>query len=261
MPSESEISSSFRDEPSRASGTRPSATGGSLPHAFVAEAVGKRWGTAAAPFVALEGVSLCIEAGSYVAITGASGSGKSTLLRILGGLDARIDGSLTVFGQDILALSDAERAALRGASLGFVFQSYELLPHLTARENVLLPAMWTAAPDADKRADALLDAVGLAHKSTSFPDTLSGGQQQRVAIARALLLRPKALLCDEPTGSLDSSSSARVLDVLEQAHRRDGATLVIATHDPEVVARAQRVLRLHDGRLVEDTARAGGQAL
>lgn len=229
------------------------------PPAFVAESVGKRWGTSATAFVALQDISLCVEAGSYVAITGASGSGKSTLLRILGGLDANIDGSLKVFGQDILALSDAKRAALRGAALGFVFQSYELLPHLTARENVLLPAMWTAAPDAPARADALLEAVGLAHKSASFPDTLSGGQQQRVAIARALLLRPKALLCDEPTGSLDSTSSARVLELLEQAHTRDGATLVIATHDPEVVSRAQRVLRLQDGRLVDDTAPVGGQ--
>lgn len=229
------------------------------PHvaAFEANALTKTWTRGRASFSALHGIDLTIEEGAYVAITGASGSGKSTLLRILGSLDAAIEGDLRIFGQDARRMSDAKRAALRNRAIGFVFQSYQLLPHLTARENVLLPAMWQSGIDADSRADELLAAVGLADKRHAFPDTLSGGQQQRVAIARALLLHPKALLCDEPTGSLDSASSASVLALLETANAERGTTLVIATHDPDVVARAHRVIRLHDGRIVEDTVRGG----
>jgi putative ABC transport system ATP-binding protein len=208
---------------------------------------------------ALAGVDFEIAAGELAIVAGPSGSGKSTLLHLLGGLDAADAGRVEVEGRDLAALGERERTLLRRRRLGFVFQAFHLVPVLTALENVEFPLLidGVPAPERRRRASEALAAVGLAARLAHRPDRLSGGERQRVAIARALVHRPAAVLADEPTGNLDSATSAAVVELMARLNGELGTTFVIASHDPALVARAPRRLRLADGRIVED-ARGGG---
>jgi len=207
---------------------------------------------------ALDGVSLRIDAGEYVAIMGPSGSGKSTLMNVLGGLDRPTAGSYRLQGAEVSSLSADKLAKFRNANIGFVFQSFNLLPRLTALQNVALPMVYGGMAPARRQARAaeLLAAVGLGERMGHRPMQLSGGQQQRVAIARSLANEPSLLLADEPTGALDERTGEEVMDLFEQLNREDGITIVLVTHDAEVAARAKRTVRMRDGRIVEDLRRA-----
>lgn len=202
----------------------------------------------------LRGIDLDIAAGEYVAVMGPSGSGKSTLLGLLAGLDAPTSGSIVLDGDELTSLSEDRLADLRGRKIGFVFQSYQLIPTLTAEENVLLPAELAGenGRDAAGRARKLLETVGLADRAAHYPVQLSGGEQQRVALARAFMRRPPVLLADEPTGNLDSASGRQVLDLLLALNRSEGATLVLVTHDRDLAECASRIVTLRDGRIVSD---------
>jgi len=203
---------------------------------------------------ALRGISLGIEAGEMVAIVGPSGSGKSTLLGLLGGLDTPTSGRVEVDSLDITDMNERQLADVRSAKIGFVFQTFNLIPTLTALENVALPAQFARSRCKVKpmqRARDLLTMVGLGDRLKHRPAELSGGEQQRVALARAMVNQPVLILADEPTGNLDSASGERVLEALEQMRRETGTTLVVVTHDPSVAARADRVLQLHDGQIVQ----------
>ena len=204
------------------------------------------------PVPALRPADLVIEAGDYVAVTGPSGSGKSTLLHLLGLLDAPTEGSYLLDGLDTSALRDRDRSALRGRRIGFVFQAFHLLPYRTALENVLLAGLYnqTSRGDRIRAAAGALDAVGLGHRLDALPTTLSGGECQRVAIARALVNRPSLLLCDEPTGNLDSRNAAALMELLDQLNAA-GFTIVVITHDVRVAAHARRAVDISDGVLSE----------
>ena len=205
---------------------------------------------------AVDGVDLDIAAGSTVSLVGPSGCGKSTLLGLVGGLERATSGSVTVGGVDIGALDEAGRAAYRRASVGFIFQAYDLLPFLTVVENVALQAAISDVSGGDSPA-RLLQRVGLEDQAGKFPDQLSGGQKQRVGIARCLAHRPGLILADEPTGELDTTTSREVMGVLLEATADLGATLLLVTHDPLVAGRCERVVALLDGRVTSDTGRAG----
>ena len=197
----------------------------------------------------LDGVDLRIEAGEFVAVLGPSGSGKSTLLALMAGLDRPTEGEIRLDGRPIENLSEDELAILRRERIGFVFQSFQLLGNLTARENILLPLELIGAPEAKTRADELLAAVGLSDRGHHYPTQLSGGEQQRVALARAFATRPPILLADEPTGNLDGTTGRKILEILVDLRNRYGTTLVLVTHDPAVAALAGRRIHLHDGRI------------
>ncbi len=199
----------------------------------------------------LHHLDLEIASGESVAIIGASGSGKSTLLGLLAGLDLPTSGEVRINGENLFALDEDGRAALRGRLVGFVFQSFQLLPALTALENVMLPLELAGAASAREMALSVLQRVGLGERLSHYPKHLSGGEQQRVAIARAFATQPKLLLADEPTGNLDSATGARIIDLLFELNREQGTTLVLVTHDAELAARCGRRLRLVDGHLVE----------
>jgi ABC-type lipoprotein export system ATPase subunit len=221
--------------------------------------VTKRYGTARADEPALVGIDLDIVAGEHVALLGPSGSGKTTLLNLIGGLDRAYEGTVSVNAIDLAPLSDAALARIRSSTVGFVFQHYGLLDHLSVVDNVTLPGAFgddvaRTRVESTARAMQLLERVGIAHKATALPPTLSGGQRQRVAVARALFNHPKLLLCDEPTGSLDTHTGAGVIRLLE-ALNAEGVTLVTVTHDARVASSARRVVRLEDGRVVEDAVR------
>jgi putative ABC transport system ATP-binding protein len=211
--------------------------------------VSKRYGQQAV----LDGACLTVERGQMVAVMGRSGSGKSTLLRLIGGLEAADEGLVRVDGTDLTALSETERARRRRQGLGFVFQSFNLIPTLTVAENVELPlALNDVAPsDVRRRSQALLAELGLASCVDRFPEDISGGEQQRVAIARAVIHEPKLVLADEPTGNLDAETARHVLELLRRTCRDRNATLIVATHSAEIAAQAARVLTIRDGR-VED---------
>lgn len=205
----------------------------------------------------LRGINFDVEHGEFVAIMGPSGSGKSTLLGLLAGLDTPTSGQIILDGEDITGLSEDKMALLRGRKIGFVFQSYHLLPTLTAEENVLLPFELTGgngsrgnASTGRDRARELLDSVGLADRRDHYPVQLSGGEQQRVALARAFMVRPPILLADEPTGNLDSQNGQHILDLLISLNKREGTTLVLVTHDPALSCRASRLITLRDGLVV-----------
>ncbi len=204
------------------------------------------------PLVVLDGLDLAIGAGEFVAMMGPSGSGKSTILNLVGGLDAPDEGRILVGGEDLGALSPAELAEWRARHVGFVFQSFNLLPVLTALENVELPLLLTPLGKAARREQArfALEIVGLADRMDHRPRQLSGGQEQRVAIARAIATDPAILLCDEPTGDLDRHSADQVLDLLERLCREHGKTILMVTHDEAAAARAGRIVRLDKGALV-----------
>jgi putative ABC transport system ATP-binding protein len=198
---------------------------------------------------ALRGVSVTIPAGDYAAILGPSGSGKSTLMHLLGGLDRPTTGTLRIAGRSVTELSATELARLRNHTIGFVFQSFHLLPRTTAVDNVALPLVYggVRAGERRRRAAEMLDRVGLGHRLRHRPNQLSGGEQQRVAIARALVTGPSLLLADEPTGNLDSTTGAEVLALLETLNQESGVAVVLVTHDQEVAARAARQIRMRDG--------------
>jgi len=206
----------------------------------------------APPVHALRPADLVIEAGDYAAVTGPSGSGKSTLLHLLGLLDAPTAGSYLLDGLDTSALSDRDRSALRGRRIGIVFQAFHLLPHRTALENVLLAELYNQTPRSARleAAAGALGEVGLGHRLDALPTTLSGGESQRVAIARALVNRPSLVLCDEPTGNLDSRNAAALMELLDQLNA-DGLTIVVITHDAGVAAHAGRTVAISDGSLSE----------
>jgi putative ABC transport system ATP-binding protein len=207
------------------------------------------------PIHILKDISFDIEAGEMVALVGASGSGKSTLLGILAGIDAPSSGRLVIDGEDVTGLNETKLALLRNRKLGIVFQSFNLIPTLTAQENVEIPLYVSPyAREARQRAARMLDLVGLSDRRQHRPHQLSGGQQQRVAIARALVTEPKILLADEPTGNLDSHTGEQVLDLFESLRQQLGLTLVVATHDNAIAGRANRILRIADGRLLHTSS-------
>jgi putative ABC transport system ATP-binding protein len=208
---------------------------------------------------ALRDVDLAIGRGEYLSLMGPSGSGKSTLLNVLGLLDRPSAGTYRFDGRDVTALDDAAQARVRAQHIGFVFQSFHLVPRLTTANNVALPLVLAAVPPAERRerVGEQLRAFGLLDRADHRPDQLSGGQRQRAAIARATITRPSVLLADEPTGNLDRATGREVVAVLERLHD-DGITLVVVTHDPELGARAQRRLRMADGRVVSDVGRDPG---
>ena len=201
----------------------------------------------------LDDVSFTVQAGETVAIIGASGSGKSTLLGLLAGLDLPSSGDVQVDGQSLFARDEEQRARWRAEEEGVVFQSFQLLPAMTALENVMLPLELAAHPRARQTAEALLARVGLAERAGHYPRTLSGGEQQRVALARAFAVSPRLLFADEPTGSLDHATGERVIDLLFEMNRDFGATLILVTHDPRLAARCGRRLEIARGRLISQT--------
>jgi len=200
----------------------------------------------------LKGINLEIKSGESVAIVGASGSGQSTLLGLLAGLDEATAGSVVVGGTDLGRLDEDGRAAFRARHVGFVFQSFQLLPALTALENVMLPLELQREPDARQQAESFLERVGLAQRTDHYPRQLSGGEQQRVAIARAFAARPDILFADEPTGNLDTRTGHRITDLLFELNSEEGTTLVLVTHDQQLAGRCERRLQLEAGALVDD---------
>src|SRR2546425_4257764 len=218
---------------------------------LTAKGIGKVVKSGASDLVILRDIDLDVTQGEAVAVAGASGSGKSTLLAILAGLDTPSAGTVVLDGRDIFSLDEDQRAELRGRSVGFVFQSFQLLPALTAVENVMLPLELAGKADAEDLARETMQRVGLAERLQHYPKHLSGGEQQRVALARAFVVRPKLLLADEPTGSLDAESGAAVIALLFELNREYGTTLVLVTHDEALAARCGRVVRLLAGRIAK----------
>ena len=216
-----------------------------------ARGIGKTVKSGDSDLVILREIDLAVTPGEAVAVVGASGSGKSTLLAILAGLDTPSAGEVHIDGSDLFALNEDQRAELRGRSVGFVFQSFQLLPALTAVENVMLPLELSQNPDAEALSVEMLRRVGLGERLQHYPKHLSGGEQQRVALARAFVVRPKLLFADEPTGSLDAESGAAVIRLLFDMNREYGTTLVLVTHDEQLASRCQRMVRLAAGRIVQ----------
>ena len=216
---------------------------------LTARGIGKVVRSGSGELVILRDIDLAVTPGEALAVVGASGSGKSTLLALLAGLDTPTSGTVQLDGIDLFSLDEDQRAELRGRMLGFVFQSFQLLPALSALENVMLPLELANTDDAEGRAREMLVRVGLGERLTHYPKHLSGGEQQRVALARAFVVRPKLLLADEPTGSLDAQSGAGVIDLLFGLNREYGTTLVLVTHDEALAARCARMVRLVAGRI------------
>jgi putative ABC transport system ATP-binding protein len=211
------------------------------------------------PVEILHGISLDVRQGETLGLVGPSGSGKSSLLMLMGGLEQATGGRVTALGADLTAMDEAALARFRRNNMGVVFQSFHLIPTMTALENVATPLELAGVKDAFDRAQAELEAVGLGHRAGHFPAQMSGGEQQRVALARALAPRPAILLADEPTGNLDEANGAAVMDLLFGLRDRYGATLVMVTHAPELAARCDRVVRLRDGRVDGDAAREAAE--
>ena len=228
--------------------------------ALHAEGLGKRVPLPSGELTILDGVGFTIAKGEAVAIVGASGSGKSTLLSLLAGLDVPSDGIVKLDGAALSSLDEDGRAKVRGEKVGFVFQSFQLLPSLTALENVMLPLELAAEPDAAGRARTWLARVGLARRTTHYPRQLSGGEQQRVAIARAFATEPKLLMADEPTGNLDAATGVEIADLMFRLNREHGTTLLLVTHDVNLASRCERRLSLESGRLVGDERTAQAKA-
>lgn len=217
-------------------------------HSIRVRNLGKQVVDSAGSIDILADVSFDVQKGEAIAITGSSGSGKSTLLGLMAGLDVPSSGQISLLGHDLFSLDEEGRAALRAAHVGFVFQSFQLLPHLTALENVMLPLELAGKP-AVRAATEALDRVGLATRLHHYPRTLSGGEQQRVSLARAFVVEPSVLFADEPTGSLDAHNGAIISELLFSLLSEKESTLVLVTHDPELASRCQRQLHLHGGRL------------
>ena len=220
---------------------------------LVAEGLTKEFDSGSHHLTVLRDVSFTIPQGAFVAIVGPSGSGKTTLLGLLAGLDTPTRGRVLLDSADLTAMSEDERAKLRGQKVGFVFQSFQLIPTLNAQENVQGPLELRGESGAARRAEELLERVGLGDRLDHLPTQLSGGEQQRVAIARAFSNRPKILFADEPTGNLDGTTGARIVELLEELNRESQTTIVLVTHDLNLAKRAHRMIRLADGLVVEDT--------
>ncbi|MGL6264542.1 ABC transporter ATP-binding protein [Aeromonas jandaei] len=223
---------------------------------IVVKGLGKSVSLGQESLTILEGIDLQVNSGETVALVGASGSGKSTLLGLLAGLDLPSLGSIEILGKSLGELDEEGRARLRAEQIGFVFQSFLLLPTMTALENVMLPAELRGERDCEPRARELLAAVGLGERLHHLPPRLSGGEQQRVAIARAFMTRPSLLLADEPTGNLDSKTGDKVIELLFELNRKHGTTLVVVTHDHELASRCQRQLVMAAGRLEREVSHA-----
>ncbi|MFQ2191110.1 ABC transporter ATP-binding protein [Aeromonas jandaei] len=223
---------------------------------IVVKGLGKSVSLGQESLTILEGIDLQVNSGETVALVGASGSGKSTLLGLLAGLDLPSFGSIEILGKSLGELDEEGRARLRAEQIGFVFQSFLLLPTMTALENVMLPAELRGERDCEPRARELLAAVGLGERLHHMPPRLSGGEQQRVAIARAFMTRPSLLLADEPTGNLDSKTGDKVIELLFELNRKHGTTLVVVTHDQELASRCQRQLVMAAGRLDREVSHA-----
>jgi putative ABC transport system ATP-binding protein len=222
---------------------------------LVARGLTKSYQSGAQPLTVLRDVSFEVPQGAFISIVGPSGSGKTTLLGLLAGLDTPSGGTVTLDGTDLGSLNEDQRAQLRGAKVGFVFQSFQLIPTLTAQENVQVPlelAGTVSTREAGARAKDLLTRVGLGDRTHHFPQQLSGGEQQRVALARAFVNAPRILFADEPTGNLDGVTGERIVELLEELNRERGCTIVLVTHDAALAARTQRTIRLRDGVVVED---------
>ena len=217
------------------------------------EGVSKTYAAGSVPVHALRDVTLSLDPGEFLAVMGPSGSGKSTLLHLMGGLDVPTRGRVLWRDRDLGGMSTSQRARWRSQHVGFVFQTFQLLPHLTAQENVELPLVLqgVAPGERRRRAEALLERVGLLRRRAHKPSELSGGEQQRVAIARALITNPEVLLADEPTGNLDSETGHQILELIRELNERDGLTVVLATHNREAASYAQEVVELRDGRLLD----------
>jgi putative ABC transport system ATP-binding protein len=222
----------------------------SLNSIIVTEKLGKAVATADGILHILSSIDLIIKSGESIAIVGESGSGKSTLISLLAGLDTPSSGAISLNGKSLTAMDEDGRAALRNELIGFVFQSFQLLPGLTALENVMLPLELSGDKNAKSSAAALLDRVGLSHRLSHTPQKLSGGEQQRVALARAFVTQPAILFADEPTGNLDSKTGAHIIDLLFELNLENKTTLVLVTHDPALAARCQRTIKLDAGRIV-----------
>ncbi|GAB2512419.1 ABC transporter ATP-binding protein [Lysobacter humi (ex Lee et al. 2017)] len=227
-----------------------------VPAALGAEGLGKRVRLPAGDLVILQDIGFSIAPGESVAVVGASGSGKSTLLSLLAGLDVPSAGRVVLDGTALSTLDEDGRARVRGEKVGFVFQNFQLLPSLTALENVMLPLELRGDADAEGPARAILERVGLGERLGHYPRQLSGGEQQRVALARAFVARPGLLFADEPTGNLDTRTGASIIELLFELNAQAGTTLVLVTHDDALAARCSRRLRLDGGRLVDDTKAA-----
>ena len=223
---------------------------------LIARDVTKEYMSGGQRLAVLRDVSFTIQEGEFVAIVGPSGSGKTTLLGLLAGLDTPTRGTVLLDDSDLTRLSENDRARLRGEKVGFVFQTFQLIPTLTALENVQVPLELRGVAGASDRARDLIDRVGLSGRGHHFPTQLSGGEQQRVAIARAFANSPKILFADEPTGNLDHATGQRIFDLLHHLNADEGSTIVLVTHDSNLAARASRVIRLLDGAVVEDTGSA-----
>ena len=220
---------------------------------LIARDVTKEYMSGGQKLAVLRDVSFKIEQGEFVAIVGPSGSGKTTLLGLLAGLDTPTRGTVLLDDSDLTKLSENDRARLRGEKVGFVFQTFQLIPTLTALENVQVPLELRGSDGATERARDLINRVGLSGRGHHFPTQLSGGEQQRVAIARAFANSPKILFADEPTGNLDHATGQRIFDLLHHLNADEGSTIVLVTHDTNLAARASRMIRLLDGAVVEDT--------
>lgn len=227
---------------------------------LVARTLTKSYQSAGHQLTVLRDVSFSIPDGALVAIVGPSGSGKTTLLGLLAGLDTPTHGDVILDGQSLVALNEDARARLRAEKVGFVFQSFQLIPTLTAAENVGVPLELRGAPGAARVAREWLDRVGLADRTTHYPSQLSGGEQQRVAIARAFANAPRILFADEPTGNLDSATGGRIVELLETLNRESKTTIVLVTHDAGLAARASRVIQLRDGLVIADSGEPNATA-
>ena len=223
---------------------------------LIAQQVTREYRSGDQNLAVLKDVSFTVEQGDFVAIVGPSGSGKTTLLGLLAGLDTPTRGKVILDGHDLTTMSENERARLRGEKVGFVFQTFQLIPTLTARENIAVPLELQGNDGASERARDLLEKVGLQERGHHFPMQLSGGEQQRVALARAFANSPRILFADEPTGNLDATTGGRVFDLLTTLNRESGSTIILVTHDANLAGRASRVIRLSDGRVVSDTGAA-----
>jgi putative ABC transport system ATP-binding protein len=220
---------------------------------LIAQQVTREYRSGDQNLTVLKDVSFTVEQGDFVAIVGPSGSGKTTLLGLLAGLDTPTQGKVILDGHDLTTMSENERARLRGEKVGFVFQTFQLIPTLTARENIQVPLELRGNNGAGERARDLLEKVGLEARGHHFPTQLSGGEQQRVALARAFANSPRILFADEPTGNLDAATGTRVFELLATLNRESGSTIILVTHDASLAGRASRVIRLSDGRVVGDS--------
>jgi putative ABC transport system ATP-binding protein len=231
---------------------------------LVAESLSKQFDSGGRPLTALRDVTFTISAGAFVAVVGPSGSGKTTLLGLLAGLDTPSGGRVILDGVDLNTLNEDARARLRGQKVGFMFQNFQLIPSLTALENVQVPLELSARTDGtdppDRRAKEILARVGLADRGHHFPAQLSGGEQQRVALARAFANDPRILFADEPTGNLDGKTGAMIVDLIVSLNRESGTTVLLVTHETDIASRATRLIRLSDGAVVEDSEMRGTAA-